>query len=370
MSTFEEGDVDVASFGGELGGVVEQDEYGLAQEMLVSVALGLRQRRHVDLLVFGSRESLSRQHGLGNRIIEVYLLAPDVQSGGIGLGQEKHILDNATELEKLVFDDAKRLLAFADVEIPIAPDNLSRGKGHRDGSSNLMRGIGHELPLDGEGLFQAIQQGIEVMSELTYLIAVVPQRNTSGEIGGRDGVDGGGKFIQGTQRPFCERMSGECGQGQSERNQDEKPEADPSKMHLQRGKRSGGKHLIRGIESGNAKASAGDSVALQIRVTGQRLRDCLAQIEAAVLSRLVSDYAAACFQQDSGIAERRIGTVQHQSHVRLPASLRRMFGELVLRRHSYRAGDDLQSGIEALISALLFGEVKPCGERDHDGSEQ
>jgi hypothetical protein len=150
--------VDIAAGRGIFDGVVKQVQQHLTQQIVIAVVQHLRHRAQDNYHALPRTQHTGGAGCLGEEFIEIKIARVKRLAAGIGARQQKHIFHNAGQPPCLLVDDFERVLVLAFRPMRSLQGHGGRRVYDRQRRAELMRSVGHELPLSGEGVTQAAQR--------------------------------------------------------------------------------------------------------------------------------------------------------------------------------------------------------------------
>ena len=93
------------------------------------------------------REHVDRAPAVGDDFVEIQIHRPQRVAAGVGARQHQHVLDQTAQPPRLAADDRHRLAVLGLVAMIAAQHDVGGRPHHRHRRPQLVRGVGHELPL-------------------------------------------------------------------------------------------------------------------------------------------------------------------------------------------------------------------------------
>ena len=116
------------------------------------------------------REHIDRATAVGDDLVEIQIHRAKRIAAGVGAREDQHVLDEAAQAPRLTADDRDRLAVLGLVAVIAAQHDVGRRAHDGDRRPQLVRGVGHELPLRLQGRAEARDEPVEGRGQLTELV--------------------------------------------------------------------------------------------------------------------------------------------------------------------------------------------------------
>ncbi len=151
-------------------GVVEEIPHHLSQQRVVTGEANLLVSTGHDGDPPLLRKDTQCPSGFGEQVVQVQELGSKRDAMRLRAGQEKHGIDQARQTSRLLADDGQRLTVLLVRSDVLRQRHLSRGSYDRHGGSQLVRRVGHELPLEVQSSGKTVEEFVERCREIAEFI--------------------------------------------------------------------------------------------------------------------------------------------------------------------------------------------------------
>ena len=111
-----------------------------------------------------------RSSGLGDEIVDIERFANERNALRFRARQQEHRINETLQASGLFFDDCHRLSYSCSGRAGLRKRHLCSRADDRDRCSEVVRGVGHELPLAVKGRCEPFEHGVEGTGQETEFI--------------------------------------------------------------------------------------------------------------------------------------------------------------------------------------------------------